>query len=325
MKAPLRILRTLVFSLILALALSGCGSLLGGFSLGNIGGNIAGTAVGAAMGDEEDKQKLETVKKAGQAVQSAAEEITPEQEYYVGRAVAATVLGSSPAYGDAKVNDYLNSLGQSLALASDMPETFSGYHFLALDSDEINAFGAPSGFILVSRGLLRVAASEEEVAAILAHEIGHVTGKHGLKAIKSSRWTEAVLQIGKLAAESSDSAALQKLTTAFGDSISDIVKTMVTSGYSRDLEKQADLAAVAIMQRVGYDPAALVRILRTMKTRLKPGGKDFAKTHPDPAERVAYIEQAIKGQPVGPSAAAAAAPTAVSKRQARYKAALGKI
>jgi predicted Zn-dependent protease len=325
MKASHRTLRVLAFSLVLALALAGCSSLLGGFSLRNIGGNIAGTAVGAAMGNEEDKKKMETVKKTGEAVQSAAEEITPEQEYYVGRAVAATVLGSYPAYGDAKVNEYLNSLGQSLALASDMPETFSGYHFLAMDSDEINAFGAPSGFVLASRGLLRRATSEEEVAAILAHEIGHVTGKHGLKAIKSSRWTEAVLQIGKLAAQSSDSAALQKLTVAFGDSISDIVKTMVTSGYSRDLEKQADLAAVAILQRVGYDPAALVRIMRTMKTKLKPGGKDFAKTHPDPAERITYIEATIKAKPAGASTIAAAGPTAVSKRQERYKAALGKI
>jgi predicted Zn-dependent protease len=318
-------LRVLAFSLVLALALTGCSTLFSALSPGRIAGNIADTAVGAALGNEEDKKKLETVKKTGEAVQSAAEEITPEQEYYVGRAVAATVLGTYPAYGDAQVNEYLNSLGQTLALASDMPETFSGYHFLAMDSDEINAFGAPSGFVLVSRGLLRCATSEEEVAAILAHEIGHVTGKHGLKAIKSSRWTEAVLQIGKLAAQNSDSAALQKLTTAFGDSISDIVKTMVTSGYSQDLEKQADLAGVAILQRVGYDPRALVRLLQIMKTRLKPGGKDFAKTHPDPAERIKYIEEAIKGLPAGASAAAAAAPTAVSKRQARYKAALAKI
>jgi predicted Zn-dependent protease len=82
---------------------------------------------------------------------------------------------------------------------------------------------------------------------------------------------------------------------------------------------------VAILQRVGYDPAALVRIMRTMKTKLKPGGKDFAKTHPDPAERITYIEATIKAKPAGASTIAAAGPTAVSKRQERYKAALGKI
>lgn len=322
MKTLSRILRISVALSILALALAGCGSLPGGFGLGSIGRNIAGnatdTVVGAALGNEEDKKKLETVTKA-------FEEITPEQEYYVGRAVAATVLGTYPAYNEKTVNDYLNALGQSLALASDMPETFKGYHFLAMDSDEINAFGAPSGFILVSRGLLRVATSEDEVAAILAHEIGHVTGKHGLKAIKASRWTEAGALLAKSATSSSDSGITQKLTAAFTDSISDIVKTMITSGYSQDLEKQADLAAVAILQRVGYDPRALVRMLQAMKTKLKPGGKDFAKTHPDPAKRVSYVEEAIKALGPGPSAEAAAAPGVVAKRQARYKAALGKV
>jgi predicted Zn-dependent protease len=320
MKTPARIIRSALVPLALLLALSGCSSL--GSILGNIGGNIvsgaADTAVGAALGDEEDKKKLETLKKT-------TEEITPEQEYYIGRAVAATVLQSYPGYNAKAVNDYLNSLGQSLAMASTVPETFSGYHFLAMDSDDINAFGAPSGFILATRGLLRCATSEDEVAAILAHEIGHVTGGHGMKAIKASRLTEAGALLAQWGTSGSDSSLTGKLTKAFTDSITDIVKTMITSGYSRDLEMQADMAAIVILHRMGYDPRALVRVLQVMKTKLKPEGKDFAKTHPDPAQRIAYLEEAIKGLGASPAAAAAAAPAAVSKRQARYKAALGKI
>ena len=151
-----------------------------------------------------------------------------------------------------------------------------------MDSDDINAFGAPSGFILVSRGLLRCAKSEDEVAAILAHEIGHVSLKHGMSAISSARKTEALLEIAKFAASSSDSGVLRDLTASFGGVIGDIVKTMVTSGYSRDLEKAADMEAIRILHDVGYDPQALVRVLTVMKTKLKPDGKDFAKTHPDP-------------------------------------------
>jgi predicted Zn-dependent protease len=320
MKTPARIIRSALVPLALLLALSGCSSL--GSILGNIGGNIvsgaADTAVGAALGDEEDKKKLETLKKT-------TEEITPEQEYYIGRAVAATVLKSYPAYDAKAVNDYLNSLGQSLAMASTVPETFSGYHFLATNSDDINAFGAPSGFILATRGLLRCATSEDEVAAILAHEIGHVTGGHGMKAIKASRLAEAGTLLAQWGTSGSDSSLTGKLTKAFTDSITDIVKTMITSGYSRDLEMQADMAAIVILHRMGYDPRALVRVLQVMKTKLKPEGTDFAKTHPDPAQRIAYLEEAIKGLGASPAAAAAAAPAAVSKRQARYKAALGKI
>ncbi len=207
---------------------------------------------------------------------------------------------------------------RGLALASVLPETYAGYHVLIMDTDDINAFGAPSGFILVSRGLLRCATSEDEVAAILAHEIGHVSLKHGLHAISAARWTDALLQIGKLAAQNSDSQVLRDLTNSFGGVISDIVKTMVSTGYSRELEKQADLECVRILHDVGYDPMAMVRMLTAMKARLKPDGKDFAKTHPAPDTRIAYIMPAIEAQtPVAsPTAAQARA------RQVRYQAAL---
>jgi predicted Zn-dependent protease len=312
----MKAIHRLVLLGIILLPLSGCSSLLG-----NLTGNIFDTAVGAAAGNPSDVDNMNQLQKAGKAVESASEEITPEQEYYIGRAVAATVLTTYKAYDDRRVNEYLTTLGRGLALASVLPETFSGYHFLVMDSDDINAFGAPSGFILVSRGLLRCAASEDEVAAILAHEIGHVSLKHGLSAISSARWTEAALQLGKFAAQSSDSAILRDLTSSFGNVIGDIVKTMVSSGYSQELEKQADLEAVRILNDVGYDPRALIRVLKRMETKLKPGGQDFAKTHPDPEVRVAYVNDAINALSAGPAAPA----DRVKARQGRFQAALSKI
>ena len=94
---------------------------------------------------------------AVQAVQTAAQEITPEQEYYIGRAVAANILTTSKVWNDQKATTYLNVLERALSLYSDRPETFGGYHLLIMDTDEINAFSAPGGLILVSRGLLRCA------------------------------------------------------------------------------------------------------------------------------------------------------------------------
>lgn len=310
-----RILRFPVIAVFVSLA--GCSSLLGSFNPGN----LLGVAAGAAAGNPSDVDKVSQVQQIGKSVQSASEEITPEQEYYIGRAVAATVLSSYPAYDNKPVNDYLNTLGRGLSLASVLPETYSGYHFLVMDTDEINAFGAPSGYILVSRGLLRCATSEDEVAAILAHEIGHVSLKHGLSAISTARWTQAALEIGKFAAANSDSAVLRDLTSSFGDVISDIVKTMVNSGYSQELEKNADLEAIRILHDVGYDPNALVRVLQRMKTRLTPGAKGFGKTHPDPEVRIAYLDPAIRGLSPVPAASAAQAAT----RKARFQAALGAI
>jgi predicted Zn-dependent protease len=251
------------------------------------------------------------------AVQKSFEDITPEQEYYIGRAVAATVLDQYEPFPEAESNAYLNRLGQTLALVSDRPETFGGYHFLILDSEEINAFAAPGGLILVSRGLLGCAASEDEVAAILAHEIAHVTERHGLQAIKKSRITTAMTGLALTAAEQQTSGTLAELTSTFSDSISDITSTLINSGYSRAFEKEADLGAVRTLKRAGYDPWALVRMLEVMDRRLKPGGKDFAKTHPDPEDRIAYLKKELS--------VSAPAYTAPASRQRRYQAALSGI
>lgn len=289
----------------LALGLAGCQT------IGSLG-----AAFGVATGTIDTNQAA-SIQRTAQAVQKSFEDITPEQEYYIGRAVAAVVLDSYPPYQEEKVNGYLNLLGQSLALASERPETFGGYHFLALDSQEINAFAAPGGLILVARGLLRCAGSEDEVAAILAHEIAHVAARHGLQAIKKSRITTALTSAALTGAQLAAPEEMAKLTQAFEDSIQDITSTLINNGYSREFERQADAMAVEILKGLGYNPWALVRVLQVMETRMKPGGPGFAKTHPDPKDRIRLVERQLAGT------RPAAAPDA--KRQRRYQAALAGI
>ncbi len=270
----------------------------------------------ASFGTSDALSVLNIAAKTADVVAKSFEDITPEQEYYIGRAVGANILRQYSPYAEARANAYLNLLGQTLAMASDRPETFGGYHFLILDSGEINAFAAPGGLVFVSRGMLACADSEDTVAAILAHEIGHVARQHGLKAIKTSRLKDAGLAIGQAAVEEYGSAELAQVTSAFSGSIDDITSTLVNSGYSREAEREADLAAVEILKRTGYDPNALVRMLERMKTRLQPGGPGFAKTHPDPAVRIAEIRKSLPDSPVPPGP---------PQRQARYQAALGKL
>ena len=289
--------------------------LLGVMSCASMGGGLLGTVMDVA----EDPNKRAAVQQTVEAVQTASQEITPEQEYYIGRAVAANILATRKAYSEQAATDYINVLGRSLSLYSDRPETFGGYHFLIMDSDEINAFAAPGGLILISRGLLRCADSEETVAAILAHEISHVVLKHGLKSISNARWTAAVQAGANATVQVAGSPELKQLTGVFKDSINDITNTLVNSGYSRELELQADQMALVIMRKAGYDPQAFDEMLKVMKSKLKPGGADFAKTHPDPQVRIAAVEKTLKGRP------AAGASSAESTRQARYKAALGAI
>lgn len=273
----------LLLAILTPVLLAGCGTLE----------KVAevGSAVGVAAGAITEDQAKSITRSAG-AVGKVFESITPEQEYYIGRTVAATLLSSQKPLDERGLTEYLNTVGQYLALFSDRPETFGGYHFLVMDSDDINAFAAPGGFILVSKGMLRCCASEESLAAVLAHEIGHVELNHGLQAIGKSRLTTAATILGTEAAKNLGGKELAELTKAFEDSISDITSTLVNSGYARKLEYQADTAAVRILKRAGYDPAGLPAMLRQMEKNLKPGGHDFAKTHPAPKDRIAELASA---------------------------------
>ena len=244
--------------------------------------------------------QAESINRTGDAIAKSFEDITPEQEYYIGRAVAADILQTYKPWDAAAANAYVNALGQTLALASDRPETFAGYHFLLLDSDEINAFAAPGGLILVTRGLARCCSSEDELAAVLAHEIAHVQNRDGLRAIKKSRLTAALTTLSVETARQLGDQQLKDLTTQFEGGVQDITQTLVNSGYARGLEHDADQDAVVILERLGYDSSALMRMLRTMDQRLTAGGPGFARTHPSARDRM----QAVAGQATGDGAAA---------------------
>lgn len=261
-------------------------------------------------------QQAQSIVRAGDAVQKSFSDITPEQEYFIGRAVGATIVSKFKVYDPEAATRYVNLVGQTLAQASDKPETFGGYHFLILDSEEINAFAAPGGFIFISRGMLRLCRNEDEVAAVLAHEVGHVQLAHALRAIKTSRLTSAFTILAAEGAKNYGGEALSQLTQQFEGSISDITQTLVVNGYGRGQEREADKVAVTILGRVGYDPWALSRVLSEMSKHLKPGGHDFAATHPPPSDRIADLHELLDGVAAKPIAAV---------RQQRFDRALGGV
>ena len=276
--------------------------------------NLA-TAIGQGTGAITDSQ-AESIRKTTKAVVRSAEEFTPEQEYYIGRTVGAVVLTKYRAYDEGQVNQYLNILGQTLAQASDLPSTFGGYHFLVLNSDDINAFATPSGLIFVTRGLLRCCRNEDALAAVLAHEIGHIELRHGMQAIEKARVTEALTTLAAESAKTLGSREVAELTKTFEGAITDITNTLINKGYARSQEYQADQASLTILKRVGYDPNGLAEMLTLMKRNLKPGGADFAKTHPSPDDRIAQIQKSA------PRYAAVPPP---ASRQTRFQQAMGKI
>ncbi len=299
--------------------LAGCAVALAMLSLANGCATVA--QVAAAAGEASGvitPQQAQGIVRTGEAFGKALEQITPEQEYYVGRAVGATVVSQYKVHDRDVLTRYLNVLGQTLAMASDKPETFGGYHFLVLESDEINAFAAPGGLIFLSRGMLKLCRNEDELAAVLAHEVGHVQLGHAISAISNSRWTQAFTILGTESAKGLGGEQISQLTAAFEGSINDITKTMMTSGYARKQEREADRVAVTILQRVGYRPSALIAVLQNMERQLKPGGHDFASTHPPPASRVEDLQSLL-------GAAAGQAPVQQASRQRRFARALTEI
>ncbi|WP_455383048.1 M48 family metalloprotease [Salinispira pacifica] len=252
-----------------------------------------GTQVGVQQGVLSDEQAA-SINTTAKNVEKSFQDITPEQEYYIGRAVGAVILSRYKTYDNQKANEYLNLLGQSLALVSTRPVLYSGYRFQILDSNDVNALSTPSGLVFVTRGLLRLAKSEAEVAAILAHEIGHIEDKHALKAIKTSRITTALTGAALTGAQMASNQDVAQLTDAFSGSINDITQTLVNTGYSRSAETEADEAAVQILERAGYDPRALVSVLQSMKANVpQNSGVSFTRTHPLPADRITDVQKTI--------------------------------
>jgi len=257
-------------------------------------------AFGIKFGDFElNTDDVQNAFEGGKKLVAGFEDVTPEQEYYIGRSVAAYILTKYKPLKHKRSRDYVNVMGKALALASDRPETFGGYHFLVLDTDEINALSAPGGFIFVSKGLLRCCATEDAMAAVLAHEIGHVQRQHGLQTIQETRISDGATSLALAGTSTFSGGKLKALTKTFDGTIKDITTTMIDSGYSRAFEDEADQDAVTIMERVGYDPNYIIDMLVTMKAKLVPDDKGFGKTHPSPQDRIEHVED-IHGKYIRP-------------------------
>jgi predicted Zn-dependent protease len=275
----------------------------------------ADVLAGTGQISESDRQ---SILKTSQAVSATFSQITEEQEYYIGRSVAALILAQYPAYDNPALNNYINTLGQAIVFNSDRPEIYAGYHFLVLDTEEVNALSAPGGFIFISKGLIRRCKNEEMLASILAHEVGHVNSKHGLQAIKKSRLVDAFRVIGTEAARRYGSEELAQLTTAFEGALGDVFETLVVRGYDRKYEFEADELAVKFDAAVGYSPQGLTDFLQTMiGDSTTASGKGWFKTHPSAEQRMEMAKSRI--------AALSSIPEEASVRTKRFEQSIAKL
>ncbi len=264
------------------------------------------TIMGLLSGDlslEDIDKDIRGMKALAQAMSRANQAITPEDEYYLGRAVAVNVLNQHRyQYVEAGqvqsgrlspgLTNYLFHITKILVTAAerkplkgDRPTPLAGYHVIVLNSPEINAFAAPGGYLFLTTGILRLARNEDEVAGIIAHEMCHVIRGHGINAIQKARWNR-VKKIFWSEAASGVFGDHAMATQFLNAAVSDILKRMVMEGYSQKAEFQADGCGMRLLAISGYNSWALYNVIKAMDQRGAGHQRGFYKTHPTPIARM---------------------------------------
>jgi beta-barrel assembly-enhancing protease len=252
----------------------------------------------------------ESIGKTWTAIKDARKDLTPENEYYTGRSVATNLLArhdykyrDQQGFAEGRVDGltkYVTAVGTVIASAAlskprdgDRPTPIGGWHFVVVESDTINAFAAPGGWVFVTTAAIRAARTEDQLAAILAHEVAHVVRGHALGSIKKSRWAGVYKEALDSTVEL-DEKALGDLTKVFDESMNDMIDGALVKGYSRDTEFEADRVGMAIMARAGYDPQAFVHYLNTLSKTQATGSGGFSATHPKASDRIGKLKAELK-------------------------------
>lgn len=209
---------------------------------------------------------------------------TPEEEARIGRQIAGNLLGAVPLVRDDALQRYVNLVGRWVAQQSGRNDVT--WRFGVLDTETINAFAAPGGYVFVTKGLYRMLDNEAELAGVLGHEIAHVTKKHHLKVLKQSTLIGALGQAASQKAEGSD----QMVQNLIGNGAE-----IMARGLDKNAEYEADRVGIVFSARAGYDPWGLPSVLQEL-AGLPEGDTRTGllyKTHPHPADRLTALGEAV--------------------------------
>jgi predicted Zn-dependent protease len=226
--------------------------------------------------------KAQKAKKVGDAMR----EIGPEEEIKIGNDLAGMILGAAPLANNDAEQHYVNRLGMWLAMHTDRADL--PWHFGIVDTEDVNAFSTPGGYVLITRGMFESARNESELAGVLAHEIAHVVQKHHLHALQNEMRTSAVADVGGSMVASGGVAGLVT------EQVIKAGRTLYTRGLDKGDEYEADRMGVVIAARAGYSPYGLVGVLQTLSAAQADKGLALMmKTHPNPTDRMDRLDKAM--------------------------------
>jgi predicted Zn-dependent protease len=229
----------------------------------------------------------------------ADDDFTLVDAYFLGRAVAANILSHYRPYtANPALTQYLNHILQTLVINSNKIPAFNGYRVMVLDTNEVNAFASLGGHIFLTRGLVELAASEDVLAAVLAHELAHIKLQHSIAIINEARFVAdmsaiATRALGIAGRTSPEAARLASLRNY----LSSTIDVLMRNGYSQTQEFEADAEAVAILVRAGYNPRALLEMLRILQQAQGLQMSGLHSTHPSPVFRISNVERVAVFEP----------------------------
>lgn len=211
--------------------------------------------------------------------------IGEEQEIQMGQEAAAQVEAQMGLVDDPELQQYVSRVGQRLAAASERPDL--PWRFQVVDDPSVNAFALPGGFIFVTRGIMAVFMSEAELAAVLGHEIGHVTARHSVEQLSQQQLFGGLAGLGVVLLD----------LGSLGQGVLGTGLNLLFLKYSRDDERQADDLGLRYMTRENYEPDEMLDVFQTLERVGEASGgggtPGWLATHPAPEDRFDRMSSAI--------------------------------
>ncbi len=224
------------------------------------------------------------------ALKAVTQSTSEEEEVAIGREIAGRLLGAAPLVADAKLQKYVNEVGQWVAAQSERSDL--KWTFGVIDSPAINAFAAPGGYIFLTRGLYVLIKSEAELAGVLGHEIGHVLKQHHLKILNQSKLLNSGSQLV---------SAHVKNRNEITDSLIGSGAEILSRGLDKDAEYEADRIGMVLAARAGYNAYGLPAVLQEIG-HISAGTDSVEllfKTHPHPNDRLEALDLSMGDFPDG--------------------------
>lgn len=218
--------------------------------------------------------------------------LTPQDEVEIGRQASKEVEKEMPMYPDATVVAYIDSLGQAIVKSSHL--SMFEYHFNVVDTDDVNAFALPGGYLYVNRGLIEAAETESELAGVIGHEIGHVVGHHGARQI-SKQYGLAVL-VELIAGGDENSSLARDIAAQFAS----FGAGLTLLKYGRLAEQESDAYAVQFTYKAGIHPEGVAKFfekLLALHENQPEGVQVWFTTHPPTQERIKFVRDKIATLP----------------------------